>query len=101
MEDELKKLGADELKELQLWQKRMIIVFAITMVCLPVVVVTDLIIVFSRTEAWLVFLVLLALVVLSGFIQFSQRCPRYSYRLGFQSRLLVPDNCKRCDVGLK
>ncbi len=29
-------------------------------------------------------------------IQFSQRCPRCGYNLGFQSRLLLPDSCERC-----
>lgn len=29
-------------------------------------------------------------------IQFSERCPRCGYNLGFQSRLLLADACERC-----
>ena len=97
----MKNLNANELEELPLWQKRMITVFATTMAALIFVVVADLIIGISRMVASFAFLVLIALVGLGIFIQFSQKCPRCGYRLGFQSRLLVPHNCKKCGVGLK
>ncbi len=97
----MKKLEAGELEELQLWQKRVITIFLVTSVGLLVVVGADLIIGLSRTVAWLAFLALLGLVGIRSFIQFHQRCPRCGYRLGFQSRLLVPENCKQCGVGLK
>lgn len=34
--------------------------------------------------------------VLAAAIQFSERCPRCGYNLGFQSRLLLPDRCEHC-----
>jgi hypothetical protein len=34
--------------------------------------------------------------VLGAAIQFSERCPRCGYNLGFQARLLLPDRCERC-----
>jgi hypothetical protein len=97
----MNKLNANELKELQLWQKRMITVSSTTMAALIFAAGADLIIGISRMVASFAFLVFIALVGLGIFIQFSQKCPRCGYRLGFQSRLLLPRNCKKCGVGLK
>lgn len=36
------------------------------------------------------------LCVLGVWIQFSERCPRCGYNLGFQSRLLHLEACERC-----
>ncbi len=97
----MEKLSPSELEKLRVWQKRMITVFVVTMVGLLVVIASDLVIGLSRTVAWFAFVGLLGLAGLGAVIQFSQRCPRCEYRLGFQSRLLVPENCKKCGVGLK
>jgi lipopolysaccharide export LptBFGC system permease protein LptF len=97
----MKSLNTKELQELQLWQKRMITLLVIAMVALIVVVGVDLIIGMSRMAASFVFLGLVALAGLGIFIQFSQKCPACGYRLGFQTRLLIPNNCKKCGVGLK
>lgn len=37
-----------------------------------------------------------ALCLLGVWIQFSERCPRCGYNLGFQSRLLHLEACERC-----
>lgn len=95
------KLDANELAELKQWQRRMISLFVITMSGLLMVVILDLLIGLSQATATIIFLVLVALVVLAGFVQFSQKCPACGYRLGLQSRLLVPDHCKRCGIALK
>ena len=97
----MKNLSANEFEELQLWQKRMITVLVTIMAALVLVVCADWIIGISRMVASFAFYSLLALAGLGIFIQFSQKCPRCGYRLGFQSRLLVPQNCKKCGVGLK
>ena len=34
-------------------------------------------------------------------VQFSTRCPRCGFNLGFQSRLLVPEQCERCGVSYR
>ncbi len=34
--------------------------------------------------------------LLGAAIQFSERCPRCGYNLGFQARLLLPERCERC-----
>lgn len=97
----LDRLNADERKKLKAWQTRMILFLVITMVSLAAVVGVDFFIGFTPQAAWCVFIVLIALTLAAVFIQFRQRCPRCGYRLGFQSRLVVPDNCKKCGVGLK
>lgn len=97
----MKNLNIDELKQLQLWQKRLITVFAITMAALIFIAGAHLEFGLSRMAASFAFLVIIALAGLGIFIQFSQKCPGCGYRLGFQSRLVIPPNCKKCGVGLK
>jgi hypothetical protein len=42
-------------------------------------------------------LFLLGLACFSGVaVQFSARCPRCGFNLGFQSRLVLPEQCERC-----
>jgi hypothetical protein len=36
--------------------------------------------------------------VVGAAAQFSTRCPRCGFNLGFQSRLVVPERCERCGV---
>jgi len=36
--------------------------------------------------------------VVGAAVQFSTRCPRCGFNLGFQSRLVVPERCERCGV---
>jgi hypothetical protein len=44
-------------------------------------------------------LLLLALACLGGAaVQFSERCPRCGYNLGFQARLLAAERCERCGI---
>jgi len=43
----------------------------------------------------------LILVVAAGFVQFGVRCPSCGYRLGRQSRLVVPEQCRSCGVPLR
>jgi hypothetical protein len=39
-----------------------------------------------------------ALVVIGGFVQFRELCPRCKSRLGRQSRFVLPDACRECGV---
>jgi peptidoglycan/LPS O-acetylase OafA/YrhL len=41
-----------------------------------------------------------AACLLATAIQFSERCPRCGYNLGFQSRLALPAACERCGGAL-
>jgi len=42
--------------------------------------------------------VVLALVLFAAYLQFREKCPRCGSRLGRQSRLILPDTCRRCGV---
>ena len=42
--------------------------------------------------------VALVLVLAAAVVQFRERCPRCGSRLGTQSRLLLPDKCRKCGV---
>jgi peptidoglycan/LPS O-acetylase OafA/YrhL len=42
-----------------------------------------------------------AACLLGAAVQFSARCPRCGYNLGFQTRLLLPAACERCGGRLR
>ena len=42
--------------------------------------------------------VALGLMVAGIFVQFRERCPRCAARIGVQTRLFLPGNCKKCGV---
>lgn len=41
------------------------------------------------------------MVVAGVWLQFSARCPSCGYRLGRQSRLVVPERCRSCGASLR
>ena len=79
----------------------MIMAFFVTIAGLLIVFAADIIFGFSPQGALPAFSALLALALSAIVIQFSQKCPRCGYRLGRQTRLLLPDQCKQCGVRLK
>ena len=97
----MQDLSTSELEQLQSWQRRLVTAFIVTIAGLLVVVAADIIFGFSPRGALLAFSALLALALTAIVIQFSQKCPRCGYRLGRQTRLLLPDQCKKCGVCLK
>jgi len=97
----VKKLNKNELEELQTWQRRMLLIFVTIMGFLLISALTDALFGITSAMAFWLFVILISLALLAGFIQFSQKCPGCGYRIGFQSRLLLPDNCKKCGVKLK
>ena len=97
----MQELSPNERERLRLWQRRLLTAFIVTYAGLLIVVAAELIFGFSERGALLVFSALLALALTAIVIQFSQKCPRCGYRLGRQTRLLLPDQCKKCGVSLK
>jgi len=47
---------------------------------------------------FLVLATVLGLVLLATIVQFREKCPRCGTRLGRQSRLILPDQCRTCGV---
>jgi hypothetical protein len=45
-----------------------------------------------------VLVMIAALAVVGGFVQFREVCPRCQSRLGRQSRFVLPDACRECGV---
>jgi hypothetical protein len=41
-----------------------------------------------------------SICLLGAAIQFSERCPRCGYNLGYQTRLVLPEACERCGGAL-
>ena len=90
-----------EREQLRSWQRRLVIAFVVTIAGLLIVFAADIVFGFSPRGALLAFSALLVLALAAMVIQISQKCPRCGYRLGRQTRLLLPDRCKKCGVALK
>ena len=95
------KLTHEELEKLKRWQTTMLVYFVVFLLGTGLLLLLGLTLGFSNavetvlTIVWSVFL-------LSGvFVQFSQKCPRCGFRIGFQSRLLLPRKCTKCGVSFR
>lgn len=91
----------EEFRVLFRWQRRMRKAFVALWVYLLLVIAVHLLV---RPASWVIQVALLPVlggVVAGGVLQFSVRCPKCGYRLGFQSSLVIPDDCRRCGVLLK
>jgi hypothetical protein len=97
----MERLSQAERKELFRWQRRMVTVFVATMACLFLLVGVDLLVGLTSRQAGFAMVSLVGLAALGVYLQLSQRCPRCRYRIGYQSRLLVPERCKCCGVGFR
>jgi hypothetical protein len=94
-------LNDDDFLRLNRWQRRMVALFIGTWAYILIVIAVHL---FAHPPERVVQVALvpaLGLVVVGGWLQFSIRCPSCGYRLGRQSRLLVPDQCRSCGVTLR
>lgn len=95
------QLSDAQLAGLRAWERRMVFTFMVAMIGLAVAVGFNLVIGLAPGLDTTL-LILLALIVLYSIrLQFSQKCPGCGARLGFQTRLLLPDHCGRCGVALK
>ena len=92
------------------WQRRMVAGFIAGMAFLALLVIGSLILLvigsatipLESDVAAAAFLLLLILVALAAMrIQLSAKCPRCEYRIGLQSRLLLPKACERCGVAFR
>jgi hypothetical protein len=95
-------LTADELSTVERWESRLrsavSLVLTAYLVALVVALSDGARSLISPTMA----LFALGLACLVGAaVQFSARCPRCGFNLGFQSRLLVPEQCERCGASYR
>jgi hypothetical protein len=98
----LNQLSELELQRLKRWERRMIGLFIAAMLALLLVTVFSLVFHISGSVLNYTFIGFIVVFVIPGaLIQFSERCPRCGARLGFQTRLILPNECKRCGVRLK
>jgi hypothetical protein len=94
-------LSPDELGRVHQWQLRMIWFYGCAMIC-----IAGGYYLMSRFAdvPWLrppLLIMLLALLIAGAVVQFRERCPRCGTLLGRQSRLILPNKCKSCGVGLR
>jgi hypothetical protein len=87
-----------ELERLWRWERRMIGYYAVAMMVMCAA--AALAFVYSDL-AWMrrsALGVVLGLVLAATFVQFRERCPRCTSRIGTQTRLLLPGKCRICGV---
>jgi hypothetical protein len=90
-------LAPGERLRLRRWERRLRRTFALVGLAYLLLVATTLADTDPPVARAALGLALLGVATLLGAaVQFSERCPRCGYNLGFQSRLLVPDVCERC-----
>jgi hypothetical protein len=89
-------LTRPELERLWRWERVMIRYYAMAMTAIAIA--AALAVTYGETP-WARRSVLgLVLVLAATVVQFRERCPRCGSRLGTQSRLLLPDKCRKCGV---
>jgi len=83
------------------WQRRMVSLFIGTWAYILLVIAFHLLANPPPHVVQLALIPALGLVIGGVCLQFSVRCPSCGYRLGRQSRLLVPDRCRSCGLSLR
>ena len=85
------------------WQRRMVVTFIAGMALLPLLLLGLATLDFLRspTGAYSLLALLILLAIAGVSLQLSARCPRCQFRIGLQSRLLLPKNCDRCGVAFR
>ena len=91
-------LTRPELEGLRRWERSMIRYYAMAMTA--VAIMAALAVAYGDVP-WArrsVLGLVLVLVLAATIVQFRQRCPRCGARLGTQTRLMLPDKCRKCGV---
>ena len=96
-----KILTTPELQKLKTWQRRMVITFLLAMLVLVIAFSLELSIGMDKLVEWLLGACFIVLAIAGAVIQFSGKCPNCNYRIGLQSRLVLPEQCTRCKVSFR
>lgn len=94
-------INEQDFRRLLQWQRRMLALFVGTWAYILLVIAVDLLVQPPERVVQLALVVVLGLVIAGVWLQLSIRCPSCGYRLGRQSRLLVPDYCRSCGISLR
>ena len=93
------KLRKEQYWRIKRWEKRMIVFFIMAM-SLTVITIAFCYLFNCDDEiqriVWAT--IILCVVPLGVVLQFSEKCPKCGHRLGFQTRLTLPERCKKCGV---
>ena len=99
----VRPLDPGELQRLARWQLRMLVLYVASIIYLLFLLILS-----SSSNlpgdqpgADLAYVLILPLVGIALYHQFSARCPRCGFALGLQTRLLVPAHCVRCGIRLR
>ena len=93
------ELNPEQYRRIKRWEKMMIIFFSVAMVLIAITFFSSALLRFSEKTNNLIFAALILFVAFpAAVLQFSEKCPSCGYRLGFQTRLVLPKECKKCSV---
>ena len=80
------------------WQRHMYIFYGIAMALIAVAFIAVESYRELRAVRLLALLLTGLLIAVGAYIQFRERCPRCSARIGRQARLMMPEACAECGV---
>jgi hypothetical protein len=98
----VRPLDPGELQRLARWQIRMLVLYVTSIIYLLFLLILSSSpnLPGDQPVADLAYVLILPLVGIALYHQFSARCPRCGFALGLQTRLLVPAHCARCGIRL-
>lgn len=91
-------LTRPELERLWRWERHMIRYYAAAM---AILLAAGVLAMAYSDVVWLrrgVLGLVVVLLLAATYVQFRERCPRCGMRIGSQSRLMLPNKCRRCGV---
>jgi hypothetical protein len=99
----VRPLDPGELQRLARWQIRMLVLYVTSIIYLLFLLILSSSpnLPGDQLGADLAYVLILPLVGIALYHQFSARCPRCGFALGLQTRLLVPAHCARCGIRLR
>jgi hypothetical protein len=97
----MQSLSPAQLRQLQLWQKKMLGTFLPAMLIVIIGVPIKLAFGLAPELEFLLGSMFVILAIAGAIIQFSQKCPNCGARIGLQSRLLLPAKCAKCKISFR
>lgn len=100
MKPDPKPLDAGEFARIARWHRGMMAFYAVAMTVLTAAALGLPRVLDQSVANRAILALLLFFIVVGGWVQFRERCPRCATRLGRQSRFMVPRVCGGCGVRL-
>jgi hypothetical protein len=97
----MNSLTRDQLARLQRRQRQLVLAFAAALALFAFLLTVDLTVGIPPGATPYAYVSLGLLASAAAWVQFSAKCPNCGARIGFQSRLILPERCARCGVSFR